>query len=164
LIEQQMKVLKFMSEVKSKVELTEFAQKVGLTTGQTMEQVQALAKAGFVSKTPTGYGVTEKGKNALKAAVQLPDEKHFTFYVRLNEPMGISAASLIEFHAAVKKVDLESLEFHLYRGDFENWVQTSVNDATFTSELATFKQESLKGDALRKALVAALESRYSLQS
>jgi hypothetical protein len=164
LIEQKMRVLKFMSEVKSKVELTEFALKVGLTPAQTMEQVQALAKVGFVSKTPTGYGITEKGKNALKATVQLPDEKHFAFYICLNEPTGFSAASLIEFHDAVKKVDLASLEFHLFRGDFENWVQTSVTDATFASELAIFKQEGLKGESLRKALVAALESRYSLQS
>jgi len=162
--EPQLKTLKFMNGVKSKVDMNEFAQKVGLTPDQTMEQLKDLAKAGFVTKSPTGYGITERGKNALKAAVQLPPEKSFTFYLRLNQSTSMFATNVTEFHAAVKKIDSASLEFHLYRGDFENWFRTSVNDAAFANELELMKQKGLKGEPLQNALAAALESHYSLQA
>jgi hypothetical protein len=162
--EPQLKTLKFMNEVKSKVDMNEFAQKIGLTPDQTMEKLKALAKEGFVTKSPTGYGITEKGKNALKATVQMPPEKSFTFYLHLNQPTSVSATNVTEFHSAVKKIDSASLEFHLYRGDFENWFRTSVNDAAFTKELELMKQKGLKGKALQNALAATLESHYSLQA
>jgi hypothetical protein len=152
-----------MNEVTGRVDMAEFSRKIGLTVNQTMEQVQTLSKTGFVSKTNTGYVITEKGKSALKASFQVSTNKRFYFHTGINRPNGVSAGTLKEFHDAVKIVEVASLEFHLYRGDFENWFLTSVNEAAFADELALMKKSELKGEALRKAIVTAMDSRYSLQ-
>jgi len=164
LIENQLKILKFMSEVTGRMDINEFARKIGLTPNQTMEQVQELVKAGFVKKVGSGYGMTEKGKAALKAVAPVPANMEFHFYLGIGQPAGMSAASIKEFYDAVRKVDAASLEFHLYRGDFENWIRTVVNDATYADELAHMKKSELKGENLRKEIAKAAEARYSIES
>ncbi len=153
-----------MTEVTGRVDMNSFSQKVGLTINQTMEQVQTLAKMGFVTKTGGGFGVTEKGKNALKAQLPVSLNMKFEFYVGIGQPTGASAGSIKEFHDIAKTVAVLSLEFHLHRGDFENWFRTSGNDAVFADELACMKKAGPKGENLRKAILLAMESRYSIQT
>jgi len=155
-----MKILREMSEVTGRVDMNEFARRVGLAPNQVTEQVQELAKAGFVKKVGAGYGITEKGRIALKAAKPVAGGMEFHFYVGIGQPTRLSSRSMQEFHNIVKKVDVASLEFHLYRGDFENWVATAVEDAAFAAELAELKRSNLRGEELRKELLKALEARY----
>src|SRR5512135_759834 len=131
-----MKVLKIMSEITGRMDMNEFAAKAQLTTNQTMERVQELAKEGFVKKVGSGYAMTEKGKNALKGAAPVPGNMRFNFYVGMGQPANASAGSAKEFRDVTLKVNVASLEFHLYRGDFENWFRTSVKDAPFAESLA----------------------------
>lgn len=153
-----------MSEVTGRMDLSQFAKIVGLTPNQTREKVQELVKSGFVKKVSSGYGITEKGKNALKAIAAVAANMQFHFYKGIGQPTGLSAASIKNFYALVKKVDASSLEFHLYRGDFETWFRTAVNEATFADELADMKKSELKGENLRKEIVKAAESRYSIET
>jgi hypothetical protein len=88
----------------------------------------------------------------------------FHFYNGIGQPTGLSAASIKNFYELIKKVDASSLEFHLYRGDFENWLRTAVNDARFADELADMKKSELKGENLRKEIAKAAESRYSIET
>ncbi len=162
--EEQLKTLRFMSEVTGRMDMNQFARIVGLTPSQTMEQVQELVKSGFVKKVGSGYGITEKGKNALKAITAVAAIMEFHFYNGIGQPTGLSAASIKNFYELIKKVDTSSLEFHLYRGDFENWLRTAVNDATFADELADMKKSDLKGEKLRKELAKAAETRYSIET
>ena len=76
--------------------------------------------------------------------------------------MGVSAGTVKEFHALVSKLNIVSIEFHLARGDFENWFRTAVGDAALADELAKIKKTELTGEDLRKAIVKALEVKYSL--
>ncbi len=59
-------------------------------------------------------------------------------------------------------MDADSLEFHLYRGDFENWFRTTLNDEVFADELATIKKTDLKGEELKKAIAKATNLKYNL--
>lgn len=161
--EQQFKVLKFMAEVTGRVDMTEFARKVCLTPSQAVEQVQELAKIGLVSKVGAGFGITEKGRAALKAAVAVPTGTEFHFYLGMDQPTCFAAKSIKEFYDLVKIVDVTSLEFHLYRGDFENWVKTTVGDSVFADELACMKNSQVKGEELREAIAQAAEMRFSLK-
>jgi DNA-binding Lrp family transcriptional regulator len=161
--ENQLKVLKFMAEVTGRIDMNEFARRVSLTPSQAGEQIQELAKAGLVSKVGGGYGITEQGKTALKAFSAVPVEKEFHFYTAMNQPTGLSAKSFKEFYDLVKTADVKALEFHLYRGDFENWVRTTVNDAVFANELECMTKSGVKSEQLRETLLRAAESRFSLQ-
>jgi DNA-binding Lrp family transcriptional regulator len=159
-MEERLKVLKVMSEVTGRIDMNAFARMVGLNPSQTIERMQELVNAGFIRKVGGGYGITEKGKAILKAITPVPKDTAFHFYTGIGQPTGFSAESLKDFYEIVKRVAVESLEFHLYRGDFENWIKTAFKDAELTDELANLKSAALKGEELRKEIITALAAKY----
>jgi predicted transcriptional regulator len=158
--EEQLKVLKVMNEITSRIDLNAFAQMVGLNPNQTIEQVKGLAEAGLVKKVNGGYGITEKGKAALKAVEPLPKEETFHFYTDVGQPTGFSAESLKELYEIIKRVAAASVEFHLYRGDFENWIKAAFKDEALADELASLKSENFKGEDLRAEIITAIAAKY----
>ena len=147
--EEQFKVLKALSEATSRMDINMFAKKVNLDPNQTIEQVQALAKEGFLQKVGSGFGITAKGKAALKAFVSVPEGMEFHFYDGVDQPTGITAETLAEFYEDIKKIKVNSLEFHIYRGDFENWLKDACNESEFAQEVGVVKDADLKGEELR---------------
>ena len=160
MIEEQLKVLKVMNEITSRIDMNTFAQMVGLTPNQTIEQVKGLVNAGLVKKVNSGYGITEKGKAVLKAIAPLPKETAFHFYTDIGQPTGFSAESLKELYEIIKRVAVGSVEFHLYRGDFENWIKAVFKDAALADELASLKSANVKGEDLRKEIITAISEKY----
>jgi DNA-binding Lrp family transcriptional regulator len=158
--EQQLKVLKVMNEVTSRLDLNAFAQMVGLNPTQTIEHVKELVNAGLVRKVGGGYGITEKGKAALKAVAPVPKDMAFHFYTGIGQPTGFSAESLKELYEIIKRVAVGSVEFHLYRGDFENWIKGVFKDEALADELAKLKSAELKGEMLRKEIVTSIAAKY----
>ncbi|MCW4046131.1 MAG: DUF5752 family protein [Candidatus Bathyarchaeota archaeon] len=161
--EEPLKVLKVMSEVTSRTDLNGFARMVGLTPSETIEQIQELLKAGLVRKSGGGYGITEKGKAAIKAFTQVPEEAKFHFYTGIGQPTDFKAGSIQSFYETAKQVSAESLEFHLYRGDFENWLRSEIQDAALADEMAKVKNAGLKGEDLRREILKAVEARYDAE-
>ena len=96
--EEQFKVLKTMSEATSRMDINMFAKKVNLTPNQTIQQIQELAKEGFLQKIGNGYGITEKGKAALKAFTAVPEDMGFHFYLGIDQPADLTAKTLEEFY------------------------------------------------------------------
>jgi predicted transcriptional regulator len=160
LMEEQLKVLKVMNEVTSRIDMNTFAQMVGLNPHQTIERVQELVNAGLVRKAGGGYGITEKGKAILQAFTPVPKDAAFHFYTAIGQPTGFSAESLKDFYEIVKRVAVESLEFHLYREDFENWIKAVFKDAALADELANMKSSQLKGEYLRKEILKATAAKF----
>jgi predicted transcriptional regulator len=160
LIEEQLKVLKVMNEITSRIDLNAFAQMVGLNPNQTIEQVKGLADAGLVKKVNGGYGITEKGRAVLKAVAPLPKEEAFHFYTDIGQPTGFSAESLKELYEIIKRVAVGSVEFHLYRGDFENWIKAMFKDEALADELASLKSADVKGEELRQEVITAIAAKY----
>jgi predicted transcriptional regulator len=159
-MEEQLKVLKVMNEVTSRIDMNTFARMVGLNPHQTIERVQELVNAGLVRKADSGYGITEKGKAILQAFTPVPKDAAFHFYTAIGQPTGFSAESLKDFYEIVKRVAVESLEFHLYREDFENWIKTVFKDAALADELANMKNSQLKGKDLRKEILKAIAAKF----
>ncbi len=151
-----------MNELVGRVDMSEFAKKVGLTSTEILQQMHELAQDGYLRKAGGGFAITEKGKNALKPYKTVPENMRFTFYVAVGEPTAESAGSIKEFYDQAAKVNALSLEFHLSRGDFECWFQEAMADADFAKELASLKSKDLKGEELRKALLEALATKSSL--
>ena len=160
--DEQLRILKTMSEATNRMDLNMFAQAVNLNPNQAIAQVQELAKAGFLRKVGSGYGVTEKGKNALKMFTPVSVELGFNFYVDIGKPLGFSALTLEEFYRLAKQVCSDSLEFHLYRGDFERWLGEVVKDSELAEAVAGLKSAGLKSEDLRKALLKAIDAKYGI--
>jgi len=137
-----------------------FAEAVNLTANQVIEKIQELTKEGFLRKVGGGYGLTEKGKNVLKIFSSLPRERTFNFYVNVDKPLGFSASTLAEFYRYVKQVTSDSIEFHLFRGDLENWLREAVNDSELSEVIGGLRTEELKGETLRKEILKAIDDKY----
>jgi len=160
--EEHIKILKTMNEATNRMDINMFAQAVNLTPNQAIAHVQELAQEGFLRKVGGGFGLTEKGKNFLKAYTTVLPEMAFNFYVGVDKPLGFSAQSLGEFYREVREVCSDALEFHLYRGDFENWLRDVCRDSELAEAFGAVKAEGLKGEGLRRALLKAVDAKYGV--
>jgi predicted transcriptional regulator len=161
--EEQFKVLKTMSEAKNRMDINMFAKKIDFTPAQTIQQVQEMAKEGFLQKIGNGFAITEKGKTALKAFAMVPKEMGFQFYYGIDKPAGLVANSLGDFYKIIKEISADSLEFHLYRGDFEAWLKGACKEPEIAHEFNVVKASGLKGETLKAELLKVLGSKYDIQ-
>ena len=90
----------------------------------------------------------------------VPREKAFYFFISIGNYTGENASSLKEFIEKINKVNVKSLEFHLYRGDFEKWINEVLEDADLAKEIAKLQKMNLSGDSLRRQLYNVAWRRY----
>jgi DNA-binding Lrp family transcriptional regulator len=164
LIDEEFRVLKAMNEIKGRLDIGEFAQLVGLSTESVREEIQALHKSGHVKSSGGGASITEKGRAVLKAQAVVPVGSEFNFYVSFGQAAGRSARSLKEFYEVAKTVDVASLEFHLYRGDFRNWVEAVPKDNALALELKKLEQAGKRGESLREAILESFEKYFGVEA
>jgi len=60
--------------------------------------------------------------------------------------------SLEEFANKIREVETTSLEFHLYRGDFEKWADEVLEDNVLTERISAVKLLEPIGNSLRDQL------------
>ena len=160
--EEQVRILKTMSEATTRMDLNMFAQAVNMNPNQAIALMQELAKEGFLQKVGNGYRLSGKSKSALKVYSQVSGELSFHFYVGVNEPLGFLAQSLEQFYRLIRDVRSDSLEFHLYRGDFERWLRDVLEDGELAEAIGSLKATPLKGEDLRKEILKALDAKYGI--
>jgi len=98
--------------------------------------------------------------SASKILRKLSREEAFYFFISIGNYIGESAASLEEFVKKIGEVDTKSLEFHLYRGDFEKWVIEVLGDEKLAEQIKDVRNLGLTGDALRLQLYGVVLKRY----
>lgn len=152
------------------VKVAEVTKEVGLDSRSVRMHMIQLTRMGYIKTMENGsYLLTEKGRKALgfpeidrgKAAeilAYLPLEKSFHFYVDIGKPLGVHAASLNDFCDKILKVSLESIEFHMNRGDFEAWF-TGLGDVELARKVFLLKEQKLSGADLRTRLYEIVKNR-----
>jgi len=99
------------------------------------------------------------------ADVSLPAERQFYF-----RPVGgqhvAPATTMHDFAAALKHLDPHALRYHLERGDFSRWLDSTIADKNFARHVAAWEDELLAHEAadlerIRHRLIQAVEERYS---
>jgi hypothetical protein len=137
----------------------------------TMMHLLGLTKMGYVGSPEKGqYMITAKGKTALgvpeiskeKATAILaysPHDKAFNFYSDVGKPLNLHAHNLRDFANKIQKADVQSVEFHIKRGDFEAWF-TGLGDIELANKVALLKQKNKTGEDLRKHLREIVMQRY----
>jgi len=161
-LKQEFIVLKTLIEATGHMDLKGFADKVNLSPNQALHQIQELAKDGFLQRVGAGYGVTQKGKAALKAFKPVAKDNEFRFYYGLDNSSDHAAESLAQFYSAIKQVRVDSLEFHLYRSDFQNWLRDVCKEPDVADEFDRVAVSGLKGEALRAELTKTLDAKYGV--
>ncbi|HEY4674760.1 MAG TPA: DUF5752 family protein [Candidatus Bathyarchaeia archaeon] len=94
-----------------------------------------------------------------KTIKNLPREKAFYFFTSIGNYTGESAMSLKEFMGKINEVDVKSLEFHLYRGDFEKWVNEALEDAKLSVAIGSLRNQNYFGTTLREHLYSIVSKR-----
>ena len=135
-----------------------------------MMHLIGLMRMGYIASPEKGrYQITQKGKQALglpettqECAKQLlsktPQEKAFHFYADIEKPLNAYAHGLPEFSEKLTKIDTASIEFHLYRGDFQKWF-SSLGDIELAKKMALLKKTGIHAEKLRTKLQEIIENR-----
>lgn len=89
-------------------------------------------------------------------------EEAFYFFTSIGNYTGQNAASLGEFTQQIKQVDIKSLEFHLYREDFEKWIAQTLGDARLAAEIKDLRLRKAVGNLLREQLHNIVSKRYRM--
>jgi len=79
-------------------------------------------------------------------------EEAFYFFTSIGNYTGQSAASLEEFLQKIKDINVKSLEFHLFREDFEKWIAQTLGDNKLAEEIKDLRVQKVVGNALRDRL------------
>ena len=88
----------------------------------------------------------------------VPPQNAFYFYRAIGAPTGAAARNLTDFLGIINTIDIASLQFHLGRGDFENWVKM-LGDNTLAKQLSSLKEKKLRGEDLRTELAETVKAR-----
>jgi hypothetical protein len=91
----------------------------------------------------------------------LPRENGFYFFTSYGNYTGISAMSMEEFLYKLEQVSVTSLEFHLYRGDFERWASDVLEDAELSDRISALKLLEPVGFSIREKLVDVVSKRLT---
>jgi len=89
----------------------------------------------------------------------VPREEAFYFFTSIGNYTGVSASSLKEFVEKTTDVNIKSLEFHLYRRDYEKWIAEVLHDEGLADEVRRLQKLNLTGDALRNQLYSTVSRR-----
>jgi DNA-binding transcriptional ArsR family regulator len=89
----------------------------------------------------------------------LSRENSFYFFTSFGNYSGHRAMSLEEFARKIGKVEIASLEFHLYRGDFEKWMTEVLEDMELARRIRDLKYLEPFGYALRDQLLFTVSKR-----
>jgi mannose-1-phosphate guanylyltransferase/phosphomannomutase len=101
--------------------------------------------------------VVDEGEE-VKGTVLFTHEKPFYFFSDYGRYTGILASSVTSFLEAVTTVDAKSLEFHLYRRDFERWIRDVIQAPLLAEEVAALRKQMLKGEGLRSELIEVVKA------
>jgi hypothetical protein len=71
----------------------------------------------------------------------------------IGEYTGVAAVSLLDFLDKLKTVDTPSIVFHLYRRDFQQWIQDWWHYDDLVEDLDLIVGRALEGECLRQQLL-----------
>jgi hypothetical protein len=101
----------------------------------------------------------EMSGSSSKILRTVPREEAFYFFTSIGNYTGQSAASLDEFLQKIKDVNIKSIEFHVYREDFEKWVSQTLGDVKLADEIKGLRSLKITGNSLRDRLYFAVSRR-----
>ncbi len=163
-------ILETMWVLDKPTKAVKIAEEVGVAFPSVMMHILGLVKMGYVQTPERGhYLLTEEGKRSLgfpdidpETAKQImlfqPVERSFHFYVDVEKPLDVFAANLQDFCDKIQKVDIESIEFHTSRGDFQAWF-AGLGDVELARKTLLIEERKISGEELRRRLYEVVKSR-----
>jgi hypothetical protein len=163
-------ILESMLLIDKPARATQIAEEAGKEFKPAMMHILGLTRMGYAFSPEKGqYTIAEKGKQALglpkitpedaRAIIaQTPPNKAFHFYFDIGKPSNLYATSLQDFSSKILKVDVDSINFHLNRGDFSAWFK-EMGDFELAKKVELLKTKKILGIEICKRLRELVENR-----
>jgi DNA-binding transcriptional ArsR family regulator len=170
LVEAKLKILEKLWEDQQPMRARDVAQKLNLRVAAVTMHLLRLRKLGYVQQPKYGYyAITDLGKEtiglpkidkayAAKILSTVPYDKAFQFYNSMHQYTHVLANSLLDFGDKLQKIDVKSVEFHVPRKDFEQWVQ-SLGDVELAKRFGLICSMHLHGQELRTKVYETVKHR-----
>jgi len=97
---------------------------------------------------------TPQNTSAVRDALR---DQAFYFYNAIGRPNGKVAGDLKQFSEILKTVEIESINFHLHREDFEKWLG-AIGEGKLAAEVSKLRMGALAGEPCRKELCRMVEA------
>jgi hypothetical protein len=170
LVEAKMKILEALWVEGAPMKSKDVAQKLGYGIAATTMHLLGLRRSEHVYTPRHGlYAITELGKEtiglpkidrqkAAKIMSPVSTDKAFHFYTGMHQHTNVVAHNLAEFVDRLQKIDVKSVEFHVPRKDFENWIQ-SLGDIELAKRLGLIRNMNVHGEDLKTRVYEAAKHR-----
>jgi hypothetical protein len=108
--------------------------------------------------------------NAANRFVHENEEFHFMKSVSFILPTQYAATDLVEFVEILKKIDIDSIYFHIFEArlrlgkktnDFSNWIETSLGDKELADKILKLDPYTYTLEDLRKTIIRIIEKSLS---
>jgi len=117
---------------------------------ERLEHMKKLAGEASLEAVPE-----EKAETILR---EVPAERAFYFYTDYGKYTGTYARSLEEFAETLEKISVESIRFHLRRGDFQVWIR-DLGDPELAEALDSVDEPNLNDRELREEVARRVRER-----
>ena len=163
-------VLKAFLKYEKAVKPIDISKEMGKKFPSVMMHIIGLTKMQYLVSTKKGfYELTSEGKNHLKSSMVnkesakelltgIYDGKAFNFYLALDEPINLNANNLQTFVSAIKNAPIESIEFHLRRGDFKVWLR-GIGDFDLANKIESLEKCDLDAESLKRKMHVTIYDR-----
>ncbi|RJS67710.1 hypothetical protein CW680_02120 [Candidatus Bathyarchaeota archaeon] len=117
---------------------------------ERLEHMKRLAGEASLEAAPE-----ERAETILR---EVPAERAFYFYTDYGKYTGTYARSLEEFAETLEKISVESIRFHLKRGDFQVWIR-DLGDPELAETLDRIDEPNLNDRELREEVARRVRER-----
>ena len=100
---------------------------------------------------------------ASKILRSVPESQVFHFYLEIGKPTGQTAVSLTDFVEKLAAVNVQSINFHYSRKDFQKWIREVFGDAELALRLGRIGRVrmGISGEALKSEITRAVKLRLN---
>ncbi len=104
--------------------------------------------------------ISDQEKDAATILRVVLPEQGFNFMTENGVYSGLSANSLEDFRLKLETIDVNSVVYHYYRGDFQRWIESTLGDRDFANKLCFISTE-ITPEELRGELLKLLDKRIT---
>jgi hypothetical protein len=104
--------------------------------------------------------ISDQQKDAATILRIVPEDHGFYFMTENGVYSGEMAISLEDFESKLETIDVRSVVYHYYRGDFQRWIESTLGDRDFANKLCFISTE-ISPEGLRGELLKMLDKRIS---
>jgi len=159
---EMLRILQTLNMIEGAVGIEEIISLSGLSQGKVLGHLPKLFLDQFIEKKGKLFVISKKGKRILGEIELIPENRAFYFYINENIYTGRVAYNIKDFLEIIKTIDVNAIEFHVQRKDFEKWIREVFVDEEFAKEVAEIGMLRISGENLRERLYEVVDKKHKM--